>query len=103
MPKVKENFGFEVAEQFPVDYVPEPQAKTFKPAATPTKEYHYMQRIVGPMAMPDGTITGEQLEAEVMYWLGSGYALHTTHYYGDHKGSGGEFIGRVVAYHFVKG
>ena len=78
------------------------EGKTFKQTTAPVKEYHYMQRIVGPMAMPDGTITGEQLEAEVMYWLGSGYTLHTTHYYGDHKGQGGEFIGRVVAYHFVK-
>jgi len=83
-------------------YSQELAPKTFKQIVTPAKPYHYMQRIVGPMAMPDGTITGEQLEAEVMYWLGAGYTLHTAHYYGDHKGQGGEFIGRVVAYHFVK-
>lgn len=79
------------------------QAKTFKQATVSPAAYHYMQRIVGPMAMPDGTISGDMLDDDVAYWLGNGYKVHTIHYYGDHKGAGGEFIGRVVAYHFVKG
>lgn len=80
----------------------ETQAKTFKQATPVSDKYHYLQIIVGPIAMPDGTKTQDMLADEITYWLNAGFTLKFEDYLGDHKGAGGEFIGRVHAYHFVK-
>lgn len=79
------------------------EVKTFKVAtAAAEKEYHFMQRTVGLNRLPDGTITSDQLDAEVMVWLNGGYLLKEVHYLGQHKGPGGEFLGNTFGYHFVK-
>lgn len=80
----------------------EDKPKTFKAATEPRFRYHYLQRVVGPQALPDGTISGDTLDVEVERYLNDGYEISHTEYYGDHKGQGGEFLGRVVAYHFIK-
>lgn len=84
--------------------VQERQAVTFKQAATepPSKEYHFMLRTVGPAALPDGTIMVDMLDADVMYWLNSGYTLFAVHLITTNKGAGGEYLGNVYGYHFVK-
>lgn len=79
------------------------QPKTFKQADTTSqKEYHYMLRAVGPAALPDGTITGDQLDVDVMYWLNRGYRIEAIHLVNTNKGAGGEFQSNVYGYHFVK-
>jgi hypothetical protein len=82
----------------------EEQPKTFKEFAEPSgQEYHYLHRTVGPYALPDGTMTGDMLDIEVMNWMGSGYRIHTVHTLGQHKGAGGELLGYVYGFHLVKG
>ena len=80
------------------------QARTFKQATPglPQKEYHFMLRTVGPMALPDGTITVDMLDADVMVWLNSGFTLLAVHLVTTNKGAGGEYLGNVFGYHFVK-
>ena len=78
--------------------------KTFRQAASqpPQREYHFMLRTVGPAALPDGTITVDMLDADVMYWLNSGYRIIAIHHVNTNKGAGGEFLGNVFGYHLVK-
>lgn len=69
---------------------------------TPGQEYHYLHRVVGMTALPDGTLTGDMLDLEVMNWLQSGYRIHTIHQLGQHKGEDGNLRGYVYGYHLVK-
>jgi hypothetical protein len=81
-----------------------PQAKTFKMMeASLTQEYHYLHRVVGPMALPDGTLNGDMLDLEVMNWLQGGYRIVEVHFLGQHKGVDGNVHGYVYGYHLVKG
>lgn len=78
--------------------------KTFKLAEEPRgQEYHYLHRVVGPMALPDGTLNGDMLDLEVMNWLQGGYRIQAVHYLGQHKGDDGNVRGYVYGYHLVKG
>jgi hypothetical protein len=80
------------------------QPKTFKMMeAPPTQEYHYLHRVVGPMALPDGTLNGDMLDLEVMNWLQGGYRIVEVHFLGQHKGVDGNVHGYVYGYHLVKG
>lgn len=65
-------------------------------------DYHFKIITVGPHALPDGTITGDMADAQVMTWLGSGYKLSAVHYLGKHELPGQGFGGFQFAYHFVK-
>lgn len=81
-----------------------PQAKTFKMVEAPTaQEYHYLHRVVGPTALPDGTLNGDMLDLEVMNWLQAGYTIKEVHFLGQHKGIDGNVHGYVYGYHLVKG
>ena len=78
--------------------------KTFKEAVPPTgQQYHYLHRVVGPMALPDGTLNGDMLDLEVMAWLEGGYRIVEVHFLGQHKGTDGNVHGYVYGYHLVKG
>lgn len=78
--------------------------KTFKVAEQPqTQEYHYLHRVVGPQALPDGTLNGDMLDLEVMNWLQGGYRIIEVHYLGQHKGPDNNVYGYVYGYHLVKG
>lgn len=89
-----------VLEQVKIEEAP----KTFKVAEQPqTQEYHYLHRVVGPMALPDGTLNGDMLDMEVMNWLQSGYKIAAVHFLGQHKGPDNNVYGYVYGYHLVKG
>ena len=78
--------------------------KTFKVASEPTgQQYHYLHRIVGPQALPDGTLSGDGLDSAVMEWLQQGYRIQAIHYLGEYKGSDANLRGYVYGYHLVKG
>lgn len=79
--------------------------KTFRVAEErpPVQEYHYLHRVVGPMALPDGTLNGDMLDMEVMNWLQGGYRIEAVHFLGQHKGVDGNVHGYVYGYHLVKG
>jgi hypothetical protein len=79
--------------------------KTFRVAEErpPAQEYHYLHRVVGPMALPDGTLNGDMLDLEVMNWLQGGYRIQSVHFLGQHKGVDGNVHGYVYGYHLVKG
>lgn len=80
----------------------QPKTETFKEMTrSTTKAYHYMQRTVGPMALPDGTVNSDMLDMAVMEWLNGGYTLEAVHYIGEHKDPGGRIIGYMYGYHFV--
>jgi hypothetical protein len=80
-------------------------SKTFKVAEQPTgQEYHYLHRVVGPQALPDGTLNGDMLDLEVMQWTqGKGYRIQAIHFLGQHKGPDNNVHGYVYGYHLVKG
>lgn len=78
--------------------------KTFKLASEPTgQQYHYLHRVVGPTALPDGTLSGDMLDLEVMKHLEDGFRIVEVHYLGTHKGEDGNLKGYVYGYHLVKG
>lgn len=78
--------------------------KTFKMVEAQTaQEYHYLHRVVGPTALPDGTLNGDMLDLEVMNWLQAGYTIKEVHFLGQHKGIDGNVHGYVYGYHLVKG
>lgn len=75
---------------------------TFRTAADrPNPPYHFMLRTVGPHSLPDGTITGDELDADVAQWIEAGYTLLRVDPIATNKGAGGEFLGNVLGYHFV--
>lgn len=75
---------------------------TFRTAdERPLPPYHFMLRTVGPNALPDGTITGDDLDLDVIHWLEMGYTLLRVDPIATNKGAGGEFLGNVLGYHFV--
>lgn len=91
-----------VATKEPTVQTQEP--KTFKVASEPTHQmYHYLHRVVGPMALPDGTLNGDMLDLEVMRWTSDGYRIEAVHFLGQHKGDDGNVRGYVYGYHLVKG
>lgn len=76
--------------------------KTFKQAApVAEREYHFMLKVVGPQALPDGTLAGDQLDMAVMEWLNAGYTLFAVHHLGKHT-EASTYRGEVYGYHFIK-
>jgi hypothetical protein len=87
------------------ELVTEVQPKTFKAfeEITGSQEYHYLHRVVGPIPLPDGTLSGDMLDLEVMNWLQGGYRIAEVHFLGQHKGVDGNVHGYVYGYHLVRG
>jgi hypothetical protein len=81
--------------------------KTFRVAEErpDTRKYHYLQRVVGPMALPDGTLDSFGLDDELDKWLNDGWRLIEggIHFLGQHKGPDNNVHGYVYGYHLVKG
>ena len=80
--------------------------KTFKVADTLPigQEYHYLHRVVGVAALPDGTLDSHLLDEAVMEWtIGKGYRIQDVSYLGQHKGDDGNVHGYVYGFHLVKG
>lgn len=96
-----------VATKEPTKELTQAKPVTFKTAEDHplTQEYHYLHRVVGPAARPDGTLNGDMLDLEVMKWLNQGYRILEggIHFLGPHKGNDGNVWGYVYGYHLVKG
>jgi hypothetical protein len=93
-----------VATKEPIKVQTQELPKTFKVAdELKAQEYHYLHRVVGPTALPDGTLNGDMLDLEVMNWLQGGYRIQAVHFLGQHKGVDGNVHGYVYGYHLVKG